>query len=861
MKNKSYHQILSLMAKVSTLPLQRGVRRCALYFSLFIISLFIHSCSTTSQLPEGEQLYTGISEIAYGHKAGTKMGARTDSTGVITAVGKAYETVSDLLRGNVHTQDLQSALKEAKGLSPEQRDSLQQASQVFEAATATIKEELNAALAYAPNNAIFGSSKVRWPLPIGLWVYNRYAKSESRFGRWMQNTIGSQPRTISMANPQVRVQVARQTLRNYGFFHGSADYEVQTSLRDSLKAKIAYSVYPGPLFTLGNIEYQRFTGLTDSIVQRTMKSSNLHTGDAFSAAALDAERTRLSELFRNNGFYYYRPEYITFRADTLMTPYTVHLQVRPRADMPAQAKNRFFMGRTNVIVLPYGVRELTDSIRRRHFSYRWGSEPGTKKPPIRLGAIVHNLYYETGSIYRQRLHEMIQGKLAGMGVFSNIQMSYTPRDTSATCDTLDVNIFAILDKPWDSEFEAKVTNKSNGLLGPGVAWGMTKRNAFRGAETVNFKIYGSYEWQTGATVVDAAEDRSLLNSYELGASLTLTYPRLKFFGLTRKLNRRAEASTNYKVDVTWMNRASYFRMINLGARMTYTYQRVRRWKHELTPLRLDYTMLSHKSARFDSIMNANQALYVSMRNQLVPSIGYNVTYNRRWRSGHQRTILLGAKEAGHLVNGIYALAGRAIKERDKHLLGVPFAQFLKLTGEWRETFPLTSRSCIAARAFVGAVWSYHNSTMAPYADLFSVGGANSIRAFAVRSIGPGSYHPANSKWSYVDQVGNLKIEANVEYRFPLLGGLGAAIFVDAGNVWLMKADEARPGGDIDAKRFGKDIALGTGVGLRYDLDFLVLRFDIGVGIHAPYDTGRSGYYNMRRFWDSLGFHIAVGYPF
>ena len=198
-----------------------------MYFSLFILALFIHSCSTTSQLPEGEQLYTGISEIAYGHKAGTKMGARTDSTGVITAVGKAYETVSDLLRGNVHTQDLQSALKETKGLSPEQRDSLQQASQVFEAATATIKEELNAALAYAPNNAIFGSSKVRWPLPIGLWVYNRYAKSESRFGRWMQNTIGSQPRTISMANPQVRVQVARQTLRNYGFFHGSADYEVQ----------------------------------------------------------------------------------------------------------------------------------------------------------------------------------------------------------------------------------------------------------------------------------------------------------------------------------------------------------------------------------------------------------------------------------------------------------------------------------------------------------------------------------------------------------------------------------------------------------------------------------------------------------
>lgn len=840
---------------------QRHLRHSLLRAAAGVSLMLLASCSTTKQLPEGERLYTGITEIAYGHKAESRQRVKTDSTGVITAMAEAYSTVAELLNGNIKGKDLENYIKKQEGLTDEQRDSLRHIAKVVTEASAEVKSEVNAALSYAPNNAIFGSSKVRWPLPIGLWVYNRYANSESRFGKWMKSTIGSQPRTISMANPQLRVQVARQTMRNFGFFHGSADYEIIPDRKDSLKARIAYSVYPGPLARLGTIEYQRFTGFTDSIVRRTMPQSLLHTGDAFSASNLDAERSRLSELFRNNGFYFYRPEYITFRADTLQTPQVVHLQVRPRADMPAQAQNRFYMGHTTVTVLPYGVRETTDSVHRRNFTYRWASEDASNKPPLRLGAIIHNLYYERGSLYRQRLHEMIQNKLSGMGVFSNIQMSYTPRDTSDTCDTLDVNIFAILDKPWDSEFEAKVTNKSNGLLGPGVAWGMTKRNAFRGAETVNFKIYGSYEWQTGATVVDASEDKSLLNSYELGASMTLTYPRLQFFGLTRKLNRRAEASTNYKIDITWMNRASYFRMINFSARMTYTYQRVRRWKHELTPLRLDYTMLTNKSARFDSIMNANQALFVSMRNQLVPSMAYNVTYNRRWRNGHQRTLLLGAKQAGHITNGIYALAGRAIKERDKHLLGVPFAQFLKLTGEWRETFPLTTRSSIAARAFVGAVWSYHNSTMAPYADLFSVGGANSIRAFAVRSIGPGSYHPTSSNWSYVDQVGNLKIEANVEYRFPIVGNLEGAVFVDAGNVWLMKADPARPGGDIEASRFLKEIALGTGAGLRYDLDFLVLRFDIGVGIHAPYDTGRSGYYNMRRFGDSLGYHIAVGYPF
>ena len=828
--------------------------------SLVISTMSVTSCSTTDQLGEGEQLYIGISEIAYGHKAGAKR-AKRDSTGVITAMAEAYNVVDELFNGRLDAKQMRDYVNKKDSLTREQRDSMMEEAKVLQEATATVREEVDAALAYAPNASIFGSSSRRWPLPIGLWVYNRYADSPTKFGHWMVNTLGSVPRTVNMANPRLRTQVAHQTMRNYGFFHGRAEFEVQTDPKDSLKAHIAYSVYPGPLYRLGTIEYQRFEGLTDSIIRRTMAQSTLHTGEGFNVANLDAERKRLSELFRNTGYYYFRPDYIAFRADTIQTPNTVHLQIRPRADMPAQARNQFFMGRTNVTVLSSTARQMTDSIIGRSFTYRWASEEGNKKPPIRLGAIVNNLFYERGSLYRQRLHEMIQSKLSGMGVFSNIQMNYVPRDTSATCDTLDVNIFAILDKPWDSEFEAKVTNKSNGLLGPGLSYGMTRRNAFRGAETVNFNIYGSYEWQTGATVVDASEDRSLLNSYELGASTTLTYPRLKFFGLTRKLNRRAEASTNYKVDVSWMNRSGYFQMVNFGARISYTYQRVRRFKHELTPLRLDYTMLTYKSDRFDSIMNANQALYVSMRDQLVPSMGYTLTYQRRWRSGHQRTAIMGVKQAGNVTNTIYSFFGRDIQERNKHLLGAPFAQFFKLTGEWRETWRPTPRTAIATRLFMGAVWSYGNSTMAPYADLFNVGGANSIRAFAVRSIGPGRYRPANSSWSYVDQVGNLKMEANVEYRFPMIGSLEGAVFVDAGNVWLMRPDEARPGGAIDASEFGNDIALGTGAGFRYDLDFLVLRFDIGVGIHAPYDTGRSGYYNMRRFWDSLGFHIAVGYPF
>ena len=861
-----FDKIISLYHSLEWYILSLSPRRGGWWVGAFLLIFLLTSCSTTSNLPEDETLYTGIYEIAYGHKAMSrraKKEARNDSTGVITSIADAYVTVENMLAGSFEAKDMMRHLSEnqQQPLTREQKDSLKQAIRLVEAASATAREEVDAALAAAPNGSIFGSSSVRWPFQIGLGVYNKYLNSESGFGKWMLSTFGSTPVYISTVNPRLRTQVAKNILRNHGFFHASAQYDIETDARNPRKAKVGYSLFPGPLFRLGSIEYQNFDAVTDSIVKVTMPLTKLQRGAGFSAATLDAERTRLSEAFRNNGFYLFRPEYVAFRADTLMKPLEVQLQIRPRADMPAQAHNQFRMGRTRVSVLrSTETFEFTDSFETRrngHFVMRWAGN--TKEPPLKLSAVRRNLFYETGSLYRHRMHTLIQDKLSGMGVFSTVQMRYSPRDTTDTCTILDVDIFAVLDKPYDSELEAKVTNKSNGLLGPGLSWGMTKRNALRGAELLNFKIYGSYEWQTG---VQSSEGRSsMINSYELGTSVTLTYPLIRFFGLARPLNRKAQASTSFKFDVDWMNRASYFQMLSLSGRVAYTYSR-RPWlRHELVPFRLDYDILLHKTASFDSIMNANQALYVSMRNQFVPSMAYTLTYAPRPRDGRSRAIIFSAKEAGNVVSSIYALNGRSWNEKDKSLFDVPFAQFWKLTLEWRETFPVTKSTSLATRAFMGGVWSYGNSLMAPYNDLFNVGGANSIRAFGVRTIGPGGYHPASSSWSYVDQVGTCKFEANVEYRFPLVGGLNGAVFVDAGNVWLLKDDESRHEGYILSGDFLRKIALGTGFGFRYDLDFLVLRFDIGVGIHAPYDTGRSSYYNMPRFWDSLGFHIAVGYPF
>ena len=164
--------------------------------------------------------------------------------------------------------------------------------------------------------------------------------------------------------------------------------------------------------------------------------------------------------------------------------------------------------------------------------------------------------------------------------------------------------------------------------------------------------------------------------------------------------------------------------------------------------------------------------------------------------------------------------------------------------------------------FLGAAHAYGNYEEVPYMEQFYIGGSNSLRGFAVRTVGPGSYRPqVLDRNSYYDQTGTFKFEANVEYRFPLFGYLKGAIFVDAGNVWLLKDDEFRPGGKLEGKNFFKELALNTGVGLRFDMGMIVLRADLGIALHAPYNTSKKGYFNIPKFSDGLAFHIAIGYPF
>jgi outer membrane protein assembly factor BamA len=214
-----------------------------------------------------------------------------------------------------------------------------------------------------------------------------------------------------------------------------------------------------------------------------------------------------------------------------------------------------------------------------------------------------------------------------------------------------------------------------------------------------------------------------------------------------------------------------------------------------------------------------------------------------------------------LTSGVYALFGKGFGA-EKQLLGADLAQYVKLIGEFRYTWGIDRNQSIATRFLAGTLLAYGGTRYAPYREQFYIGGANSLRAFTVRSIGPGAYPPArNNRYAYLDQTGDMKLEANLEYRFRLIGDLHGAVFLDAGNVWLLREREGIRSGRFSWKNFLNEAALGSGAGIRYDMDILVLRLDCGVALHLPYNTGKSGYFNVHKYSDYLGIHFAVGYPF
>ena len=714
----------------------------------------------------------------------------------------------------------------------------------------TALTEIEAALDKAPSTKI-----LFLPIPFKMWMYNDFVKYKKGFGKWMFNRFAANPPVfISTVNPEVRIKVATNLLHDYGYFNGKVTYETLADKKDSLKAGILYTVDMKNPYFIDTVYYERFTPQTLRIMERGRRYSYISPGEQFNVVDLDDERTRISTLLRNRGYFYFRPDYMTYQADTTLVPGGhISLRMIPVPGLPAAAQRPYYVGNGSVYLFGKNGESPNDSMMYKnlniHYYKKLQVRPNMLYRWLNYQQFVRNAQMRASNrtrLYSQYRQEQVQEKLSQLGIFSYLDIQYAPKDTTAVCDTLNVSVQATFAKPLDAELELNVVTKSNDQTGPGAAFGVTRNNVFGGGESWNVKLKGSYEWQTGG-----GEKSSLMNSWEMGLSTSLTFPRV-VFPRWGKMEFDFPATTTFRLYIDQLNRARYY------------FQPTRISRHSITPFKLTFNVLQHQSEEFKEIAQENPALYISLKDQFIPVMEYTYTYDnastRRIKNPiwWQSTVT----SAGNLTSVIYRAFGQPFNKENKRLLNVPFAQFVKLNTEFRHLWNIDKNNRIASRVALGALFSYGNATIAPYSEQFYVGGANSIRAFTVRSIGPGGYHPAESRYSYLDQTGTFRFEANVEYRFRIYKSIWGATFLDAGNVWLMRKDEARPNSQLELKTFPKQIALGTGVGFRYDMDILVFRLDFGVPLHLPYDTDRSGYYNVTgAFMKNLGIHFAIGYPF
>lgn len=714
----------------------------------------------------------------------------------------------------------------------------------------TTQEEVEAALATAPNGAFFGSSYYRSPFPYRLWIYNAFCKSDSPFSKWMTKSFGKAPVLLSSVNPTLRAQVAHELLKSRGYFGSYVNYDI-IEKEGKKTAKIGYTVNLGPVKTIDTLSYMNFPYEAQQLIDSTLSDAFIKKGDPFDVSSLEAERARISTLLRNNGYFYYQPSYATYLADTLAVPGKAQVRLQYVDSLPANVGKKWYIGHVNLEMCRQVMQQLDDTVRRRNYTMIYSG----KRPPIRRGAIVRDMKIRPRQLYSFDNYQQTINTLTSKGLFSRIDLSFAPRDTSAACDTLDMTLNCVFDKPYDIYVETNLVGKTTGRVGPGLVLGFAKRNAFRGGEKLSVNLKGSYEWQTGH---QADGTSSKLNSYEYGADVSLEFPRLLFYHPKRRHRFYTTPNTLVKASSEVLNRSGFFKRHIVSGELTYSWQPKATMMHQFSPLILQYEYMTNQTEEFGEILNQSPYLLISMADQFVPKMRYTFTWqspsNYRNPIYWQTTV----SEASNLLSLGYMAFGKKWSEKGKMMFKNPYAQFLKVETDLRKTWRMGEHNTLVGHVNAGVVWSYGNAESAPYSEQFYVGGANSIRAFNVRSIGPGAYYTDQSRLSYMDQTGDIKFQANLEYRPRLFGNLYGAVFLDAGNVWAMRDDGYRNNSKFKVRNMFKEMALGTGIGIRYDLEFFVLRLDWGIGIHVPY---KSGFYNMSSFGDSQSLHFAIGYPF
>ena len=680
-----------------------------------------------------------------------------------------------------------------------------------------------------PNSRWFSLYK----LPLAV-----YSLSGRDSTKWINRTLksmGEAPVVFdSLSSVQTCADLAQQ-LKNEGFLDAQVSLQVSTKGR---KAKVEYLLQPGEPYFVDSIGY----AIQDSTIARILSqqgasASLLYKGMKFDVSRLDAERKRISTLLSDSGYYRFHKDYITYQADSISHSRLINLTLHLA---PYQLPNEEYVPHTRFWM--------------RHINYGSGS-PGDNQIHLRQHVLQECTHLHSGSPYSasglQNTYNHF-GRLQAVK-YTNITFKQVP-----DADSLDCQILLQNNKPSTLSFQPEGTNTA-GDLGAAASLTYQNRNLFRGSEVLSIQLRGAYE------AIRGLEGSSNQNFVEYSAEAKLQFPRFISPFVNRRIRRLVNATSEVSLLYDMQDRPEFHRRL-LSAAWRYKWSFPHRTdKFQVDVLDLNYVFMPWISETFHNEYlrndnNRNAILRYNYEDLFITKIGfgYSVTKgNTAFKSN--------IETSGNLLS----LASRmwnAQKDELGHyqVFNIAFAQYVKCDLDLSHVLMIDKNNQLVFHAGLGVAYPYGNSTVMPFEKRYFSGGANSVRGWTVRSLGPGQYKEQDGRINFINQTGDMKLDLNAEYRTYLFWKFNGALFVDAGNIWTIRQYDEQPGGQFSFKDFPRQLAVSYGLGLRLNFDYFILRFDLGMkAVNPAYEAEDDEHYPVLHpnFKRDYAFHFAVGMPF
>lgn len=698
---------------------------------------------------------------------------------------------------------------------------------------------------------------------VPLAIYNISGKdSTKRVNRFFRR-IGEAPVAYRQDLTDNTVESLHAALYNRGYLHAKVKADTIVKKR---KVNLTYHLKPGRRSYIRDIRYHFDDPHIRQAVMADSAATKLYKGAPLQTAILQAERNRIIETLRNKGYYKLNKEYVSFRADTALLEDGVVLNLFFERPVNADSLKDYLPHTLRSVSVEEDVeqRQQADSItgyRGLNFFF-----PG--KINIQKRVYNSHIHIHKDSLFHENDIDNTYAALNGLSAVNYSTIRFTEADTAAPL--LDCDIRVKTNKPHSVSAELEGTNTS-GDLGAAVALTYTNRNLFHGSESFSFKMRGAYEAITGL------EGYSNENYIEYSTEIALRFPTFIFPWITGRARKNLKSSSELTFMYDSQNRPEFHRRVVTG-NWGYKWQQNRnpRLQHRFDLLSINYVFMPWISETFrKEYLEGDDPRYAMLRssyeNLLIMKMGYALSYNSL-RSGSPAGLLqtngyqirLNVETAGNLLRGFSAMVNAKKHEDGRYnFFNIAYSQYAKFDFDFAKSCLINERNSIAFHTAFGIAIPYGNSDIIPYDKRYFSGGANSVRGWSVRELGPGKYTCKDGKIDFINQTGNLKLDLSMEYRTQLFSKFHGAFFVDAGNIWNTRNYASQPGGQFRFDRFYKQIAVAYGLGLRLNLDYFILRLDGGMKAINPSRTGHGGKFPISHpsFRRDFTLHFAVGMPF